>query len=84
MNLKWTFGLLSCCFLRSEKRINRERWPRRPKTPNKGRGSRGEKEEETISKDEGEKPILFLKAISKKKKRQGRQREREREGVEVD
>lgn len=47
----------------------------------KGRGSRGEKEEETISKDEGEETILFLKAV---RERRRDQRERQREDVVVD
>ena len=49
------------------------------KTPNKGRGSRGEKEEEAISKDEGEGTILFLKTIREREE----EIERQREGVVV-
>jgi hypothetical protein len=41
----------------------------------------GEKEEETISKVEGEKTILFLKAV---RERRREQRERQREDVMVD
>lgn len=70
MNLKWT-----CCVFRSSENGSTEKSGQGVQKPLiKVVGRVGNKEEEAISKDEGEGTTLFLKAIGER----GRDRETER------
>ena len=72
MNLKWT---LACCVLRSSEKESTEKSGQGVQEPLiKVVGRVGDKEEEAISKDEGEETILFLKTIRER----GRDRETDR------